>query len=40
MVSANINASKVKLIVYDRDRLLALGLDPAFVDALVAWRVK
>ncbi len=28
------------LNVYDRDRLLALGLDPAFVDALVAWRVK
>lgn len=39
-VKKNKAATLVKLNVYDRDRLLALGLERAFVDALVAWRVK
>lgn len=39
-VKKNKSATMVKLNVYDRERLLALGLDPAFVDALIAWRVK
>lgn len=39
-VKKNKRANLAVLNVYDRERLLAIGLDAAFVDALLAWRVK
>lgn len=39
-VKKNKRANLAALNVYDRARLLGLGLDAAFVDALIAWRVK